>query len=40
VHIASGSFFLVYPSARKVARKVTAFRDVLLETLRLRPLAP
>ena len=40
VRIPGGTFYLVYPSARKVARKVTAFRDVLLETLRLRPIGP
>jgi DNA-binding transcriptional LysR family regulator len=40
VHLSGGRFSLVYPSARKVARKVSAFRDVLLETVRLHPLAP
>ena len=35
-----GNFVLLYPAARKVARKVTAFRDVLIEMLRLRPIAP
>ena len=37
-HQTGGSFVLAYPSARKMPRKVTAFRDVVLETLRLRPL--
>jgi DNA-binding transcriptional LysR family regulator len=29
---------LLYPSSGQVARKITAFRDVLIETLRARPL--
>jgi DNA-binding transcriptional LysR family regulator len=33
-----GGLVLLYPSSGQVARKVTAFRDVLLETLRARPL--
>lgn len=33
-----GTFALVYPSSGQVARKVTAFRDVLVEALRQRPL--
>jgi DNA-binding transcriptional LysR family regulator len=31
-----GNFVLLYPKARHVPRKVTAFRDFLLETLPLR----
>lgn len=36
----SARLFLVYPGARHVPAKVTAFRDFLLEYLALRPLAP
>ena len=39
-HKGGGNFVMLYPGARKVARKVTAFRDVLIETLRLRSWAP
>jgi DNA-binding transcriptional LysR family regulator len=35
----TGSFFLVYPSSGQVPRKVTAFRDFLLERLKKTPLA-
>lgn len=36
----TGTVLLVHPSRRHVPRKVTAFRDVLLEMLRQRPLSP
>jgi DNA-binding transcriptional LysR family regulator len=36
----AGSVYFVYPRARHVPRKVTAFRDLLIETLASRPLAP
>jgi DNA-binding transcriptional LysR family regulator len=39
-HTGGGNFVMLYPAVRKVARKVTAFRDVLVETLRLRPITP
>jgi DNA-binding transcriptional LysR family regulator len=35
-----GTFVLLYPATRHVPRKVTAFRDFLLESLTVRPLAP
>jgi DNA-binding transcriptional LysR family regulator len=35
-----GHLMIVYPSARNVPRKVTAFRDMLVEALTVRPLAP
>jgi DNA-binding transcriptional LysR family regulator len=38
--LASASLSLVYPSSGQVPRKVTAFRDFLLERLKARPLAP
>lgn len=34
----SGAVSLVYPSSGQVARKVEVFRDVLIETMRARPL--
>jgi DNA-binding transcriptional LysR family regulator len=34
----AGGFFLVYPSSGQVPRKVTAFRDFLLERLCARPI--
>jgi DNA-binding transcriptional LysR family regulator len=34
----SGSVSLVYPSSGQVARKVEVFRDIVIETLRARPL--
>ena len=36
--VVSGAMLLVYPSSGQVARKVEVFRDVLVETLRQRPL--
>jgi len=35
----SGGMFLVYPSSGEVPRKVTAFRDFLVEWLKKSPLA-
>jgi len=35
-----GGYYLLYPSSGQVARKVTAFRDFLVETLRVRPVDP
>ena len=35
-----GGFVLLYPSVKRLPRKVTAFRDFLLEAVRARPLAP
>jgi DNA-binding transcriptional LysR family regulator len=35
----SGALFLVYPSSGEVPRKVTAFRDFLIETLKKSPLS-
>jgi DNA-binding transcriptional LysR family regulator len=34
----AGSFVLLHPRARQIPRKVTAFRDFLLEFLAARPL--
>ena len=36
----SATLYIVTPAARHVPRKVTAFRDLVLELLRARPLAP
>ena len=35
----SGGLFLVYPSSGEVPRKVTAFRDFVLEWLKKLPFA-
>jgi DNA-binding transcriptional LysR family regulator len=37
-HVA-GNFFLVYPSSGEVPRKVSAFRDFLVDWLRKSPVA-
>ena len=34
----SGNFFLIYPSSGEVPRKVTAFRDFLIDRLKRSPL--
>jgi DNA-binding transcriptional LysR family regulator len=38
VNVTSAQLMLVYPSSGQVARKVEAFRDVVIETLKARPL--
>jgi DNA-binding transcriptional LysR family regulator len=35
-----GGYYLLYPSSGQVPRKVTAFHDFLVETLRVRPIDP
>jgi len=37
-HVAGAGIYLVYPSSKNLPRKVTAFRDFLLEWLRAHPL--
>jgi DNA-binding transcriptional LysR family regulator len=40
VSTAHSTLYLVHPAARRVPRKVTAFRDFLLETLASQPIRP
>jgi DNA-binding transcriptional LysR family regulator len=39
VSVRLGAFYLVYPSARQVSRKVAAVRDHLVEYLKIHPIA-
>jgi DNA-binding transcriptional LysR family regulator len=36
----TGNVYLVHPSRKHVPSKITAFRDLVIETLRQRPLSP
>ena len=38
--VQTGAIYFVHPGGRHVPPRVTAFRDLLLEVLRQRPLAP
>jgi hypothetical protein len=38
VSVRSGAVYLVYPPSKHVPRKITAFRDYLIERLAMHPL--